>query len=538
MGRVILLSGMGPTLGLASGDLKGTRFDLHISESEIRRYYMIDGKNYDPVNLQITVDGQRRPLLHRKERKESQALVTKILENILITNGIEFESIPLNQVWENCQKTENVIEKPEVEIVCLSTTFMWSNEMLKHAIQWIKDRYRYTHLILGGKYASLKKIALMEQYKEIEYIITGDGEESLPALIKALRSDVQEIRNIPNLMFRDHGQIKENGHRELHMAQMPLPEYAKNQEVVMYESMRGCVFSCKFCAWSTGSETFRFKSAEQIIEEWRYYAKEKNVKEIQVIDSNFFMPAKRMKILLEQMPDLGIRWKANARTDIKIDESFVRKLEKSGCVSLKFGFESMSDVVLGYIDKKSTAENNRLVNRYFSTSTIDTIDSFIIGFPGETLEEFEKTRDYLMKEHYGHFHLYIFELEDQCMPIWAEREKYQIQLYENDDSEKFWEHEGNKWAHCGMNYKQAEAMKTETLRSIRKSSSQAVHRTWQGQFAYPLIPEKSRQWNLAVEKYIDQLVYLPVDYEVGSEEAAYKAKEILEKLKGLGIELP
>ena len=536
MEKVLLLSGLGPSYGLAGGDLKGTRFDRRLSEDDIRRVYWINGKNYDPLNFTISVDGQKRPLLQRKRKQESKALVTKILEHILSINEIEFESIPLERVWEEYEMPADVCEKNEAKIICLSTTFMWSNEMLKHAVCWINDRYQYTYLILGGKYAALKKASIMEQYKEVDYIITGDGEESLPVLIKKLHSDEREVEDIPNLMLRKQGEVIETGHREIHMTQMKLPEYEKNQEVVMYESMRGCVFSCKFCAWSTGCETFRYKSKQQIIDEWRYYAQEKNVKEIQVIDSNFFMPAKRMYELLEELPKLKVRWKANARTDIKMDEDFVRKLEDSGCVSLKFGFESMSDAVLGYIDKKSTAKNNRLVNEYFSKSTIDTIDSFIIGFPGETPEEFQKTSDYLINEHYGHFHLYVFELEDKCMPIWKEREKYQIRLYESGDSQGLWEHEVNKSSHCVMNYKQAEDLKTKTLREIRLSSSQAIHRTWQGQFSYPLVPQKSRQWNLLIEKYIDQLVYLPADYEAGSKVAADRAKEILEELKKLGVE--
>lgn len=534
MKDVLLLSGLGPMFGLAAGDLVGTRFDQRISQEDLNRYYTLDGELYDPMELEVELDNGFQRLLRTNIENKPRALVTDVLENILRKNGIDFTSLSLSEVWSGGAMSPAA--KKSVSIVCLSTTFMWSTLMLDTAINWIKERYTFKYLVLGGKYAALKKDRILRDYSVVDYIITGDGEETMPALIHYLQTGIGDPETIPNLAFYAGERLVLTQIKEIDISAFSPPRFSPNSEVIMYESVRGCVFHCKFCAWSTGCEQFRYKSASQIYNEWKEYTTQCHAQEIQVIDSNFFIPAKRMKELLPQLPDLHVRWKANARTDIPINEGYVDQLERSGCVSLKFGFESMSDKILGYINKKSTAANNRRVNRFFSRSSIDTIGSFIVGFPGETPEDFAETAEYLIHEHYGHFHLYVFELEDECMPIWEDREKFRIQLLDsNDQEDDLWTHGGSKWSHCGMDSATAEELKRKILRRVRLSDSKAVHRTWQGRFAYPLIKEKDRAWNLSVERLIDRLVYLPVDYAVGSEAYKDALKDCVASLRELGV---
>ena len=523
---VLLLSGMGPT-GLSGGDLVGTRFDRRFTDTQIRDMYTLNNVCYDPVNL--TYNGRA---VFRKNYRKSGALVTRVLESILERHDVHFTSMNLGTVW-NCEKPTHPIA---AKIVCLSTTFMWSGHMLDMAIEWIRSNVSFSYLILGGKYASLKREKLLRQYPEIDFIIVGDGETALPALIDHLLCRDPDLAAIPNLLYRQDNAFVTHPIQEEDLEHLEITGYNGAQDIVMYESVRGCVFHCKFCAWSVGVERFRSKSAEKILSEWRTYTRQNSAAEIQVIDSTFFIPRQRMDTLLKELPALGIRWKANARTDIPVTEEYVAQLERSGCVSLKFGFESMSDTVLGYIDKRSTSANNRRVNRCFRNSSIDTIVSFIVGFPGETPEEFARTEEFILEELFGHFHLYVFELEDECMPIWREREKYQLQIYGDEySSARPWEHGGLSWSHCGMDSGYAEQLKKQLLTKLRKSENLAVHRTWQGGFESPLLPDASRHENIRAEKLLDRLVYLPADYDVHSQAYNDRLLELVRELEACGF---
>lgn len=504
MSKVLLLSGLGPGR-LDQEDLVGTCFDEKLVELVS---YSIDEFDYSPFNLVRYEDGNIIRILKKKQSNAVPTLVNTILEQILIQTSIPFDSYDLSCVWEN----KDIDFYTEYDVVCLSTTFMWSEEMFSSAINWINTKINYKYLVVGGKYSSLKKDSLLLKFPSISYLVVGDGEKSLTMLLDFLVNKEGDIDSIPNLLYVKSGKLERTLTEEIVMETLPIATpKTYSSKIVMYESVRGCIRHCKFCGWSSGIEKFRFKSAEKIIKEWKEYKDKHNIEEIQVVDSTFLFPNNRMKILLDNLKELSIRWKANSRTDIPVSKDYVAALEQSGCVSLKFGFESMSDKILGYMNKQSTAEQNRLVNSFFRQSSIDTICSFIIGFPGETYLDFKETEDYLVNEHYGHFHLYIFSLEDECMPIWKEKDRFKIVLY-NNETNSFCHQDGRNWSHIGMNSKEAEIIRKKALQRIRIHSKYSVHRSWQTKYNLDLAGNVSKEEILMIERLIDKLTFAPIDY--------------------------
>lgn len=82
---------------------------------------------------------------------------------------------------------------------------------------------------------------------------------------------------------------------------------------------------------------------------------------------------------------------------------------------------------------------------------------------------------------------------------------------------------------------QAEELKKRLLVTLRKSKNLAVHRTWQGGFESPILPTLNRETNIKVEKLLDQLIYLPVDYKVHTEEYDRKLLDIVSELSDYGL---
>lgn len=524
---VVLISGLGPGR-LDQEDLIGTCFDKSLNNN---CKYFINGKNYDALNLEVEFNGNRYPLLKKKKKRSIPTLVNNTLEQILTSANIEYDSFDTSVIWDN----EAFKPKQYYKIVCLSTTFMWSEDIFEQTIKWINCNITYEKLLVGGKYSSLKKSTLLDKYESIDYIIVGDGEEALPRLINYLLGKKEDFELIPNIIYRTNGNIKSAPFREINIESLPISVPKRDQKIVMYESVRGCVHKCKFCAWSSGVERFRYKSGEKIYNEWLSYINEYGIEEIQVIDSTFLFPNCRTEYLLSRLERNPIRWKANSRTDIPVTEDYVKRLEKSGCVSLKFGFESMCEKTLKNMNKCTTPNQNRLVNSYFKNSEIDTICSFIIGFPGETTKDFEQTKEYLKNEHYGHFHLYVFSMEDECMPIWKDKDKFNIHILDNFDT-SFFHQDGRAWEHIGMNSTQAEQLRQKALQEIRLCSETAIHRSWQTQYYIDFKMKLNRSDHICLEKLIERYVFVPVDYKTPKERAEVFEK-ILFKLKRFGISL-
>ena len=154
----------------------------------------------------------------------------------------------------------------------------------------------------------------------------------------------------------------------------------------------------------------------------------------------------------------------------------------------------------------------------------------MVGFPDETEAEFQDTANYLLEEHYGHFYLFVFEMEDTSMPLWERREQYGLELFR--DAEDCL-HGGANWKHNGMDSLHANELRMDLIRESRKRARYAILKSWQSPYEWPFIPDLSKLENLEIEKYLDQLVFVPVDYP--KELVSRKILEIVEKLEEKGV---
>jgi len=331
--------------------------------------------------------------------------------------------------------------------------------------------------------------------------------------MQSLLKDQNDISAIDNIAYRQCNEgIVTTPIKIQNINDAVLAHYKGIHKRISYLSEYGCPYSCKFCAWSEGEGSCQYLPAERVYEDLKVLKECNEVEQVDMADSIFLFPPQRVNKMLELIEILNINWTANARTNVVYSPEFIERLEKSGCIWLYFGFESMDDDVLVYIDKKATSIQNRKVNSAFRNSNISTISSFIIGFPGETPEKFmEGTYEYLINEHFGDYYLYVFEMENENMPIWEEREKYGLELYPQKCTQS--EHRGTNWKHFGMDSETANQLRRKTMQDVRKCDScKAVYRTWQSRYSWPLIPEFSRIQNVEVEILLDRLGFLPVDY--------------------------
>ena len=71
-------------------------------------------------------------------------------------------------------------------------------------------------IIIGGYFATFAATELLRDYKEIDFVVRGEGELTLSELLaKIIRHDKITFRNILGISFRDEGEIRENPARPL-----------------------------------------------------------------------------------------------------------------------------------------------------------------------------------------------------------------------------------------------------------------------------------------------------------------------------------
>lgn len=163
----------------------------------------------------------------------------------------------------------------------------------------------------------------------------------------------------------------------------------------MYTS-RGCPYQCIFCASkAVHGGKIRRRSVENVIEEMRYLRDEFQVKGIYFNDDTFATDERWLRQFCEQVkehcPDMI--WGCQTRASIAQDISILKVMADGGCVQVDIGAESGSDKILENLKKGITADMIAKSFRNLREVGMETFATFILGNPGETLEDVEKTRE-------------------------------------------------------------------------------------------------------------------------------------------------
>jgi len=142
--------------------------------------------------------------------------------------------------------------------------------------------------VAGGIHFSYTPDESLRNYPEIDYIVRGEGEQTLVDLIKTLHQK-GSIYNVQGISWRHNGTIVHNPPRPLienldtlpypayHLVEQHLKKYhftmmtGKHTIYMIVEGARGCEHRCSFCTqWNHWRNRWRTKSAKRIADEIEY----------------------------------------------------------------------------------------------------------------------------------------------------------------------------------------------------------------------------------------------------------------------------
>jgi len=263
-------------------------------------------------------------------------------------------------------------------------------------------------LVWGGTHPSMMAEQTLES-DLVDFVVKGEGEQTLLELVKSLQTDERNFSIIDGLGWKDGVKITLNKDRDfLDINDLPFPYDGKGQEILLeyirrsgdtlenigYESSRGCPHKCGFCYnVYFHKNVCRVKTVEKVRSELQKL-KALGVNKMTFYDDTFLAGKKEMmQNILPLLKEKDFKWIANVRINTFNDE-LLRQFKESGCVYLFFGVESPDDDVLKYIRK---GQNRRMIDEGIATVSkgdIPTLYSLIIGLPGETEEQMNRTLDF------------------------------------------------------------------------------------------------------------------------------------------------
>lgn len=172
--------------------------------------------------------------------------------------------------------------------------YIWNIEMTLTLARLVKKVLPEIIIILGGPEVSYDPVAIMQQHCCVDYIVQGEGELTLAALLDALagKGDLSCLYTIKGLVFRQSGQINVNEGPQVvpELDCIPFP-YSDadmknlNDKIIYYESSRGCPFSCQYCL-SSATQGVRFYSLARVYRDLTFFIKHE-VKQVKFVDRTF-----------------------------------------------------------------------------------------------------------------------------------------------------------------------------------------------------------------------------------------------------------
>lgn len=246
----------------------------------------------------------------------------------------------------------------------------------------------------GANWEDPMGVALQRRFPFVDLVFSGEADVSFPATLEARRYD----RDAPVVTAPERADLDE----------LPVPDFdayfeqlrshpsiASHTPQMLVETARGCWWGershCTFCGLNGGTMAFRSKSPERVVEEITELRSRYGVKDFWVVDDildhRYFQSV--IPMLEDADLDVELFWEVKANLTTK----HVRALSAAGVHTVQPGIESLSDHVLGLMQKGTTGLKNIEFLKWCREYGVTPVWNLLYGFPGETAADYEEIRD-------------------------------------------------------------------------------------------------------------------------------------------------
>ena len=160
---------------------------------------------------------------------------------------------------------------------------------------------------------------------------------------------------------------------------------------------RGCCHSCGFCSIRAfyGSR-IRYRPVDEVINEITALGS----RGIIFTDDNLFADKASAVELLHRLKPLKVRWTCQAGLETASDESLLRLMAASGCLSVIVGLESLNDHNLAQLHKtqaQTSGQYEELLGN-FHRHGIMVYGAFVFGCDEDTVDDFKRSLDFAVRQ--------------------------------------------------------------------------------------------------------------------------------------------
>jgi radical SAM superfamily enzyme YgiQ (UPF0313 family) len=387
--------------------VKAVDANVHNEFKEIYDYYLETLQRYIPADKRgnfynIAVDVLYKHMMahfnHDDEREYIQ-LVKLLAAKTFFCDINEFQVCQLDKlIMEFYKRLEkyfvHLLEREKPILLGLSVYSATAPASL-FAFKLTKERFPHIKTVMGGGiFAGDLDIQspdyefILGKIPYIDKIIVGEGEE---LLLKYLLGELPNSQRVYTL--------KDINGETLDLSEAAPPDFS-DFELQYYPNMaaytsRGCPYNCTFCAEKVLWGKYRKKDAEQIVEELtKLYHMYGN--QLFLMSDSLLNPviSDLANALLES--EISIYWDGYLRANKEVcDPDNTLLWRRGGFYRARLGVESGSPRVLEAMGKKIMPQQIKTAIASLAYAGIKTTTYWVIGYPGETEEDFQQTLELL-----------------------------------------------------------------------------------------------------------------------------------------------
>lgn len=290
--------------------------------------------------------------------------------------------------------------------------YIWNISMTLSLCSSLKKALPNVLVVLGGPEVSYCAKKILQRSFQIDYILSGEGERSVPAFLCAVFKEghaqkipYDALLKIDGLCARlDDNSIYESAPCVLE-GDVPSPISAGYAEaatgrITYLETSRGCPYSCAFCLSGRCGKP-RYFSLESVFDDLLCLSNS-GTQTVKFVDRTFNANASHANQILQFILEhygskipAGICFHFEIAGDILREDTLelLRQMPR-GAVQLEIGMQSFSEKTLEAIQRKTnTALLKRNILKLVQMENIHIHIDLIAGLPYEDMDSFESSFD-------------------------------------------------------------------------------------------------------------------------------------------------
>jgi anaerobic magnesium-protoporphyrin IX monomethyl ester cyclase len=349
----------------------------------------------------------------RATRPQNRRLPLAVLALAAVLEGREeYEIVDGNIDDKPAETILKLIDTRDVELLGVSAMPGPQMVAAMETSRTIRSLRPDVKIAWGGYFPSIYPDAALNA-KYIDFVIRGQGEETLLELLGALRRK-RTLDSIRGLSYKDaFGLHRTNAERPMRgpdsfpwspFHRLPVEKYLRpsffGKRTAVHHASIGCPFNCSFCGVHAAyGRDEKMESPKRTAAILKHLATEYGADSVQFYDMNFFLREDHALELMELLAPLKLRWWCEARVDImsRYSDATMAAIQRGGCAMIFFGAESGSDWALKEMQKGITTEQTLTMARRTRQFNIIPEFSFVVGNPKDPERDTRETLAFIRK---------------------------------------------------------------------------------------------------------------------------------------------